>query len=1726
MALTYTIGPDGGSSTSDRITSGDALHRLLLSGSATKGDTIRISYFDPATSTTRTLSTTVGSNGKWSLSTSTLADGSYQFNVVETNSKGSIVAQSTSASWTVDTQTNVSFSGTSLAGNAGAVSLTGAAEAFDTVKITYRAANGTQVTVGTATADASGKWSLSATLAAGSYTLTATATDKAGNIALASQSVTLYPLPSERVSAITVAGDNVVNQLESTQTAMPVRVVLTSALAGADKVIVTAGGTNYTATLDSSDPTGKTFVAVVPTAQVAGTISSHVENAVGGSSAILTQVFAVDTVAPAAPGVALGTGVAGGATAAEATQAGGVVTVVGEAGASISVTFTRGSATVTKSLTGTGTPTAVPLTTGDLALLGDGTIGVSAVAKDAAGNASLTTITSFVLDTAAPLPPVLQLGTGVPGGATAPEAIQPAGVVTVSAEVGAAIALTFTNGVATVTKSFTGTGSATAVQLTPDDLAVLGDGTISVSAVAKDAAGNTSGAGSASFVLDTAAPPTPSLQLGTGVPGGATAAEATQAGGVVTVSAEAGSTVGVAFTAGTATVTKALSGTGSATAVQLTAADIATLGDGTIAVSAVATDAAGNVSPAGSTSFVLDTAVPLAPTLQLGAGVSGGATATEAAQAGGVVTIMAEAGAAMALTFTNGGATVTKSGTGTGSATAVQLTPADLAALGDGTISVSAVATDGAGNASPGGSTSFVLDTTAPQTPNLVVRGDGGAPVTLSNDSTLYLTGSAEAGSTVTVTWNAPSGTPTLFSVTAGADGSWTLDTPTLGEGTHSFSATAQDAAGNVGAGSGATSVGVDTVAPSETVTSLVVASNNIVESTEAAQATVPVQIKLSAPLAAGETLVVTAGGTTYTAILDTSDATGKSWTATIATPAAPGSVSAQVRDAAGNAGVPAAQQFDVQAAAAPRWDHIVMVVDENHSYSEIIGNSQAPYINSLAAQGALFTNFNAALHPSQPNYIIMFSGSTQGVVDDDSHFFTAPTIAGQLQSAGFSFAGYAQSGAGTRHEPWLDFAESQNLTRDLSTFPTDFNQLPTLSYVVANDANNMHDGTISTGDSWLQAQLGTYATWAQTHNSLLIVTFDEGSWNTSDGNRIATVVFGAGIAPQLIAQPMDHYGLLHTIESIYGLPALADSAKTPVMDFAGLPALNNAPVSAGEAFYAGKNATLTVASGPGSLANDTDRDGDSLSAVLVSGPSHGALQLNGDGSFVYTPAADYTGPDAFTYRATDGKNPSAVATASLFVSATVPVHASFQQGAGGYSGVTDTMVRAAAPTTTYDKYSDLNVDTSTPTGSNYPAEALVQFANLFGSGPGQIPLGSTIVSATLTFTTTDVGSGGDLHRMLVPWTGTSTWNSLVNGVQADGTDALASIDAHIGPVVANGPVTADVTASLQSWSNGQANYGWALTPIWDDGWFFASAETAQGPQLSVVYVAPVGNRPPVQADDSYATTKDTVLNVASSAGVLVNDKDFDGNALTAQLVSGPAHGSLQLNADGSFSYAPQAGYLGTDSFTYVANDGQAVSGAGTVNLAVGTLTDHTITLQQGKNGYTGTADTMLRQDSPTSRAGTTTVLNLDTDDPNGTGHWSEALLRFDNLFGTGASQVPLGAHILSATLTLQTTDTGDGGELHRMLQSWSANDATWNTMVNGIQADGIEAAAQIAASTGRVGSLGATPIDVTGSVQSWADGAANYGWAMLPLGTDGWRFASSEQASAPQLTVHYEIYV
>jgi acid phosphatase len=235
-----------------------------------------------------------------------------------------------------------------------------------------------------------------------------------------------------------------------------------------------------------------------------------------------------------------------------------------------------------------------------------------------------------------------------------------------------------------------------------------------------------------------------------------------------------------------------------------------------------------------------------------------------------------------------------------------------------------------------------------------------------------------------------------------------------------------------------------------------------------------------------------------------------------------------------------------------------LVVVLENHGYGQVIGSPDAPFINSLAGRGALFTNAHAVTHPSEPNYLALFSGSTQGVTDDSCpHQFSAPNLAAGLRAARDTFAGYSENLPGTgspvcaaavyarKHVPWTNFSNvPPSVSQPFGAFPAgEFARLPTVSFVIPNICDDMHDCSVAVGDSWLRAHIGPYAAWAMTHDSLLVVAWDEN--DGSPGNQIPLIFAGQMVRPGRYGQPVTHYSVLSTIEAAYGVPRTGHAAST-----------------------------------------------------------------------------------------------------------------------------------------------------------------------------------------------------------------------------------------------------------------------------------------------------------------------------------------------------------------------------------------------------------------------------------------------------------------------------------------------------------------------------------------------------------------------------------------------------
>lgn len=253
-----------------------------------------------------------------------------------------------------------------------------------------------------------------------------------------------------------------------------------------------------------------------------------------------------------------------------------------------------------------------------------------------------------------------------------------------------------------------------------------------------------------------------------------------------------------------------------------------------------------------------------------------------------------------------------------------------------------------------------------------------------------------------------------------------------------------------------------------------------------------------------------------------------------------------------------------VSAQTIPVPDHVVLVVMENYGYNFIIGSTSAPYINSFLADTntANFSGFYAITHPSQPNYLYLYSGNAQGNSDDNIPAgipFTTANLGAELIAASKTFVTYSENlpnigfNGGTasgnyvrKHNPvanWMGTGTNQvptSVNQPYTAFPNAANyaSLPTVSYIIPNNVNDMHDGTfpsnITIGDTWLKNHVDSFKQWALTHNSLLIITFDED--NGLSSNRIPTIFYGPMVKGGTYSNRETLINLLGTIETMYGL--------------------------------------------------------------------------------------------------------------------------------------------------------------------------------------------------------------------------------------------------------------------------------------------------------------------------------------------------------------------------------------------------------------------------------------------------------------------------------------------------------------------------------------------------------------------------------------------------------------
>lgn len=657
--------------------------------------------------------------------------------------------------------------------------------------------------------------------------------------------------------------------------------------------------------------------------------------------------------------------------------------------------------------------------------------------------------------------------------------------------------------------------------------------------------------------------------------------------------------------------------------------------------------------------------------------------------------------------------------------------------------------------------------------------------------------------------------------------------------------------------------------------------------------------------------------------------------------------------------------------ALPPRYDHVVVLVLENSTYSQVLGDTagtNAPYLNdTLAAEGTKLSAFYGLHHPSVQNYAELFAGYDTGATGfalAPNWPLTTPNLGAALRQNGYSFAGYSESMPSigyteisdgspatpyaSRHNPWVNWQNDapnagpnqlpSTTNLRFADFPAAANyaQLPTVAFVVPDNNNNMHNGGIPdriiAGDAWIKNNIDAYYQWARTHNSLLIVTCDEDDFIPGNNNNAPTVFAGAGVkAGGILASTYTLHNVLRTLEDMYALP------------------------------HAGASANVR--------------------AIV--------------GAFTTDPTVN---------------------------------RVTFRQAQNDYTGAKDTYVRETDPTTSFATAATLHVDLDDDAAAgNQRAHALLRFDDIIAGAGGTIPTDATILSAKLTvYTTSPTLDPVRVHRMVSGWSETATWSSLSGGILADGIEAAIDSDFTFAPSLSGYTMHFDVSDTLQRWVDGtQANNGWAILPTGTDGFGFDSAEgatIAQRPQLEVSYAL----YPRFTGAGGSWNTASNWANGTPGGSATVARFLTRATAATLTLDGSKTVGTLLLDSPAPYTINPGTG--GTLTFANAGNVAtlQAKQGQHTLNVPLSFIDPGQLDVAAGAK-VTATAGLIVSAGKPLTKLGSGTI-QIRGDLAMGAGATLDITageLSADRITGNGALTVRSGATARLTAVALASTVSG-----------------------------------------------------------------------------------------------------
>jgi hypothetical protein len=390
------------------------------------------------------------------------------------------------------------------------------------------------------------------------------------------------------------------------------------------------------------------------------------------------------------------------------------------------------------------------------------------------------------------------------------------------------------------------------------------------------------------------------------------------------------------------------------------------------------------------------------------------------------------------------------------------------------------------------------------------------------------------------------------------------------------------------------------------------------------------------------------------------------------------------------------------------------------------------------------------------------------------------------------------------------------------------------------------------------------------------------------------------------------------------------ESETSAMVSAAGREQIPAPVIAAADAYVVVPDTKLVVDAKTGLLANDFNPDGRKLTASVVGEPRSGSLAVNADGSFEYTPRKGFQGTDTFSYQVTDGVN-TAEATVRVVVTSSV-------LAAADDWGITyqDNPIRVNVLAN--DQI--LKVDRVVVQLATKPVNGKVEFTP--EGVLTYVPNPGFTGTETFTYTVTDEGKN------------TSTGTVTIRVLSKD-SQPVAKDDETSTP--ANTPVTIDVLANDYDPDGGPLTVqivtgpGYGKVKVGADGQlvytphpgfigrdvvtYLVTDSSGQSSKATVTIDVREVKIAPKAHNDSYATQANSVLTIATAAGILVNDIWSNDNGLTVSLDEITKHGALFVNSDGSFTYVPNPGYVGTDTFTYRAFDGRVASEPVTVTITV-----------------------------------------------------------------------------------------------------------------------------------------------------------------------------------------------